>query len=250
MLRSLAWALIALPLAWLAVTPAQAGEAIKVAALSGWPPYSDEGLPGDGFSNDLVAEAMTRAGYTVQVTVMPWNRALNLAETGEYDALPSIWYSKERDALLKFSDPYAVNRIVFIYKAGHPFEFHSLDDLKGKTVGIQIGASYGKDFETSTLFKREGTPEPLLNIKKVAAGRIDLTLDDELVTRYNINTKIPELASQLALTKGALSEEKLYVAFSRKRPDVDKLVADFNKELAAMKADGSYQKLLAKHKMN
>jgi polar amino acid transport system substrate-binding protein len=250
MLRFLASALIALPLTWFTATSAMAGDVLKLAALAGWPPYSDAELPGQGFSNDLVVQAMKRAGYTVEVTVMPWARALELTQAGDYDILPSAWYSKERDALLKFSEPIATNRIVFVHNAGEPFEFHSLNDLKGKVVGVQSAATYGPEFMASDLFKREPVTEPLLSLKKVAAGRIDLTLDDELVTKYTINTKIPELASQLALTKGALSENGLYVTFSRKRPDVEKLAADFNKALADMKADGTYDKLLAAHKMN
>lgn len=250
MLRSLAWALIALPLTLSVSAPALAGDTLKLAALVGWPPYSDQGLPENGFSNDLVVEAMKRAGHTVEVTIMPWNRALELTQAGDYDVLPSTWYNEERNARLKFSEPYAINRVVFVHHVERPFDFQSLNDLKGKVVGIQIGATYDKEFSASDLFRRELVSEPLLNLKKVAAGRIDLTLDDELVTKYNINTKVPELLSQLALTKGALSEDKLYVTFSRKRPDADKLAADFNKALADMKADGTYDKLLAKHKMN
>lgn len=250
MLKYLGRLAIALSMVWCAAGQAQAGETLKLAALSDYAPYSGDNLPGYGFSNDLTVQVMKRMGYTVQVTVMPWNRALEAVKAGEYDILPTVWYNKDRESFLKYSEPFAVNRLVFVHRADQPFEFHSLDDLKGKTVGTVFGYAYDPNFLSSNLFKREEVKDIVLNLKKVAAGRIDLTLDDELVLKYLIQTQAPDLQSKLALTKGALTENKLYVAFSRKRPDADKLAADFNKGLAELKADGTYAKILAAHKMN
>lgn len=241
---------VALSFVWLAGAQAQAGETLKLAALSDYAPYSGDNLPGYGFSNDLTVQVMKHMGYTVEVTVMPWSRALDLVKSGQYDILPTVWYNKDRESFLKYSEPLSVNRLVFVHRSDQPFDFHSLDDLKGKTVGTVFGYAYDPSFLSSPLFKREEVKDIVLNLKKVAAGRIDLTLDDELVLKYLIQTEAPELASKLALTKGALTENKLYVAFSRKRPDADKLAADFNKGLADLKADGTYAKLLEKHKMN
>jgi polar amino acid transport system substrate-binding protein len=217
---------------------------ITAAGLPDYAPFSDESLPGDGFSNDLVVKAMKETGHVVKIIIVPWARGLAGTINGTYDILPSTWYSAERAKVLLFSDPYTVNRLVFAKPKGSIFEYTKLEDLAGKSVGTVIGYAYGDEFLNSRLFKRDPVENTLINLRKVAAGRIDLTLDDELTLQYLIQTKLPQLADKLALTSGTLSQKEMYMAFSRRRPDAARLVADFNKGLAEMKADGSYQATL------
>ncbi|GGF31185.1 ABC transporter substrate-binding protein [Aliidongia dinghuensis] len=222
---------------------------VTIAACENYAPYSDASLPGDGFANDLTARIMSRAGYDVSVTIMPWVRALQGTETGTFDILPSAWYTEARGRTLLFSQPIALSRLVFVKPVSSPFEFHSLDDLRGLTVGTVSGYAYTPDFLTSPLFQRTAVADIVLNLRMVAARRIDLTLDDELTLRFIIHSRAPELAPLLSLTRGVLSEQPLYVAFSRTRPDAERLVAAFDAGLARMQADGDYQRLLALHQM-
>jgi polar amino acid transport system substrate-binding protein len=224
-------------------------ESVTIAACTNYAPYSDADLPEDGFSNDLTAQIMRDAGYEVSVTVLPWIRALESTEAGGFDILPSAWYSEERAQALLFSDPIAMSRLVFVKPAGSPFEFHSLEDLKGLTVGTVTGYAYDPAFVASPLFQRPAVTDLLLNLRMVAARRIDLTLDDELTLRFIMHNRAPELAPQLALTESALSQQPLFVAFSKKRPDAARLVATFNAGLARMRADGRYRQLLVRHQM-
>lgn len=228
--------------------PARA-EAVAIAGCDSYAPYSDAALPGDGFANDLTAQIMQHAGYEVSVTMQPWIRALEGTETGAFDILPSAWYTEERARTLLFSAPIAMSRLVFVKPAGSPFEFRSLEDLHGLTVGTVSGYAYDPDFLASTLFQRPAVTDILLNLRMVAARHIDLTLDDELTLRFIINSRAPELAPLLALTRSALSQQPLLVAFSKKRPDAEQLLATFNAGLARMRADGSYQRLLTQHRM-
>lgn len=231
-----------------AANPALA-EKLKAATLGDYAPYSDAKLPDKGFSNDLLVEAMKRAGHEVEVTIMPWPRAVQGVQTGEYDILTTVWKNAERETTMVFSEPFVSNRIVFAKPADSPFEYKALGDLDGKTVGTVIGYAYGDDFMKAPSFKREETNSVVNNLRKVAGKRIDLTLEDELLMKYLINTQAADVKAQLAITSGALSDNPAYMAFSKKRGDAATLAADFNKGLAALKADGTYDKLLAKHGM-
>ncbi len=231
------------------VTQAARAETLHAAALTNYAPYSDSSLPGKGFSNDLLVQAMQRAGYTVEVEMMPWGRALELTTKGDTDILPSAWYNQERAKSLIYSKPFATNRIVFVKRADDPFEFKSLADLKGKSVGIVIDYAYDKDFLAGTDYKLEKARDILSNLKKVAEGHVDLTLDDELTLTNIINTQAPDLKGKLALTHGAMAENPLYITFSRARPDAQKWADAFDKALADMRADGSYDRILAAHGM-
>jgi polar amino acid transport system substrate-binding protein len=142
-----------------------------------------------------------------------------------------------------------MSRLVFVKPADSRFEFRTLKDLAGLRVGIVSGYTYEPEFLASPLFQRQAVADLLVNLRRVATRHIDLTLDDELTLRFIIRSRAPELAPLLAVTRGVLSEQGLFVTFSRKRPDATKLLTEFNAGLARMRADGSYQKLLVLHQM-
>jgi len=229
---------------------ARADDVLIAATLDDFPPYCGQALPNFGFSNDLVVQAMGRTGHKVTVVFVPWARALSGAMDGYYDILPSVWYSPERGNALLFSEPYVVSRLVFVTRKDSPFDYTRLEDLAGKTVGIVNGYEYGKAFRTSTLFTRDVANSTVLNLTRVAAGRIDLTVEDELTLRYLFKTTALDLANRLVLSRGALSEQEMHMAVSKKRVDAGRLVADFNQGLAQMKQDGSYDALLVVHKLD
>lgn len=224
-------------------------ESVTIAGCENYAPYSDVALPGNGFANDLTVQIMKAAGYEVSVLVLPWVRALDGTEAGTFDILPSAWYTEERAQMLLFSEPIAMSRLVFVKPADSPFEFHTLQDLAGLRVGIVSGYTYEPEFLASPLFQRLAVSDVLQNLRRVATRHIDLTLDDELTLRFIIHSRAPELAPVLAMTRGVLAEQGLFVTFSKQRPNAAKLLADFNAGLARMRADGSYQNLLSVHQM-
>lgn len=228
------------------VLPGQAEE-LTAAALTGYPPYSDEDLPEKGFANDLLVQAMRRSGHAVRIVMLPWARALDEAASGRYDIIPALWRTEEREEILVFSAPFIMNRLVFAKPASSDFEFTSLDSLTGRTVGTVIGYAYDEAFLDSTDFVRDPARDVVLNLRRLAAGRIGLTLDDEQVLTHLLNTTLKDLKGQIALTRGALVERGLYMGFPKARPDAARLAEDFNRGLAGMREDGSYAALLAKH---
>ena len=240
---------LAAALALLSAAGTARAEGLSIAACANYAPYSDAALPENGFASDLAQQIMREAGYAVTVAVIPWVRALETTEGGGFDMLVPVWRTEERAQLMMFSNPIAQSRLVFVKPAGSPFEYSSLDDLRGLSVGIVTGYAYDAAFLASPLFQRPAVNDIVLNLKMVAAHRINLTLDDELTLRFIIRTKAPELASQLALTQGVLSEQPLYVTVSRKRADAEQLIAAFNAGLARMRRDGRYAQLLVKHEM-
>ena len=231
---------------FMAAIPAQAAS-LKVAALTGWPPFSGENLPNSGFATDVTQTVLERLGHDVEVEVMPWARSLAMAERGKYDVLPAVWYSDERNEKLMFTDPIAENRVVFIKKAGDDFEFSGLEDLEGKSVGIVQDYDYRKDFLESENIDRQSANSIVVNARKLLGGRIDLTVGDELVSRHTINEAMGDRADEIAFTDGTLSSKSLHITVTRAREDTAELVEAINAELTTMRADGTYDEILDRH---
>jgi len=146
-----------------------------------------------------------------------------------------------------FSEPYGENQIKFIKRKGDSFEFENLESLEGLSVGVIRGYGYGDDFWNAPGFKREETTDFVANVKKLVAGRIDLTLEDEIVARYILSQKAPELLDQIEFTQGSLSSNKLYIAWGFKNPKHEELIQAFNKGLEEIRGNGTYDSIFARY---
>ncbi|AYC07395.1 transporter substrate-binding domain-containing protein [Vibrio cholerae] len=214
------------------------------AAQDPWPPFVMENAQQKGLSVDIVTAAFATQGYTVEFTIMPWSRALNDVKEGKIDILPATWFTQERTAYLTYSDNYLTNQVKFIKKAGDNFEFAGLASLNGKKVGIVRGYGYGDKFMNDPSFFRPESTDLKQNLQKLQAGRIDLAVEDELVAKSIIIEAGMNLAD-FAFTNQAISENPLHVTSGKANPRSEELVAAFNKGLAEIKANGTFDKLLA-----
>jgi len=158
--------------------------------------------------------------------------------------LPGVWHNEERTKYLIYSEPYLYNRIVFIKKKGDGFEYDGIGSLEGKKVGTVQDYNYGDEFLKAEHFKRISTVGLINNVRKLVNGRIDLTLEDEIVARSDIMSKTPELADQVDYSKNALSEVGLHIACGKSNPKCPQIIEQFNKGLKAMQDDGSLASFL------
>ncbi|WP_428633562.1 substrate-binding periplasmic protein [Sedimenticola sp.] len=216
-----------------------------IAAQDPWPPFIQQGAD-SGLSISLLKAAMKRGGYDIEFKLMPWNRALNEVKNGKLDLLPGAWYTDERSNYLIYSDPYVQNSIKFIKKKNDPFEYDGLKSLSGKKVGIVSGYGYGDDFSKADNFSRPEAGSVEANIKKLLSGRIDLTLEDEIVAKSVIKKSGLDLGA-VGFTAQGLSVNNLHVATGKANPRGQKIIDAYNKGLAAIKADGTYDQILAEY---
>ncbi len=217
------------------------------AAADPWPPFITPDSPSQGLSMEVVTAAFKTQGYDVKLEIVPWNRAENGVKEGSYDILPNTWKNEKRLSYLTYSAPYASNQIKFIKRKGDAFEYTGLSSLAGKIVGTVSGYGYSSDFTSDTGFEREPTGDLITNIKKLVRGRIDLTLSDEIVAKAVIAQEDSSLLDKIAFTKEAMSSNDLFVTCGLANPRHQEIIEAFNKGLAAIKADGTFKKIMAKY---
>ncbi len=213
-------------------------------ATSPWPPYVDEHLPGKGLAIKLVTTALARAGYTTRLRIESWTRTLEGTDIGVYDVIPTAWYSEARARAFSFSKPYLTNNIMLLKRKDDPFTYHDLSDLKGRVIGIISGYAYGPAFDAAGNFYRVNSKHLVENLTKLRLGQIDLTLDDERVLQHDLEKYMSNSQDQFVILPKPLSVNGLHIAVSKQRPDHEKIVADFDKAMEAMKQDGEYERIL------
>lgn len=220
---------------------------LKIAG-SVWPPYIVDKGAEKGAATALVSEIFKRAGYQTEITIETWPRTLEGTSAGIYDVIISAWYTKQREAKFQFTDPYFVNTIQFVKRKDAPIDFKSYQDLKGLVIGVVNGYAYGDEFDNAQGILKLPANHLIQNLLMLQQGRIDLTLGDKWVVRNELTEYFPTAIKDFAFLGKPVATRTLHAAVSRARPDHDKIVKDFNQALKAMKADGTYEKILDRYR--
>lgn len=224
-----------------------ASDVLVVASLDHYPPYSGHDLKEKGFCPDVTKTALERAGYKVDVQLMDWRKVLENAASGKVDVITCSWHVSSRESFLLFTKLLHANRLVFAAPVVNAFEYTHLEDLKGKKVGVVAGYGYPSSFLEASYIQRVVGPSVEDNLRAVASGALDATLDDEGLMRNQLRHSLSSVASDIRLTRGAIHETPLVAGVSRHRPDVEEIVERFNAALVVMAGDGTLKDLRQKH---
>jgi polar amino acid transport system substrate-binding protein len=222
-------------------------ETIK-AAYGDWPPFYDASKK-NGVALDITKAAFKSQGYKLELFVVPWARVNNGVKEQQYDVTLGAWWTEERTKIYDYSEPFLDNAIKFIKRKGDDFEYTDLNSLKGKSVGVVRGYGYESEFLKANSFKRPESNSLVANVRKLVNNRIDLTLEDEIVARATISKQDATLLKKIEFTENALTVNRLHVAAAKKNPRAKTIIAAFNKGLAQIKADGTFDNILAEYKL-
>jgi polar amino acid transport system substrate-binding protein len=230
----------------LIMAQAGAGEKLRLVADS-WPPFTDSTLLNGGLATDLVSTALRRAGYATEYQQVPWARAMLGVGEGRYDVLINAWFNEERTRVGHFSAEYLLNRVRFIKRIRSSVEFRDLSQLYGRPIAVVRGYTYSPEFDNDTYLEKVPVGNFSAAARMVSAGRVDLAVEDEFVARYNLARESRAVRDSLEFLPKSLSENSLHILVSLKNPQHAEIVANFDREIAAMKADGSYEELFRQH---
>jgi polar amino acid transport system substrate-binding protein len=118
------------------------------------------------------------ANINFKIEYYPMARLLNRLKNGDGIGF-GLSKNSERLTTMRFSDPVYANYVWIVTRKNNNFPFASIDDLKGKTIGVMRGVSYGDEFEEkkNTLFTvEEDTASHVARLKKLAMKRMDAML--------------------------------------------------------------------------
>lgn len=194
-----------------------------------------------GFDVDLIKEIGKRIGLKVKIQPAAFDSIIQALNAGKFDCVVSaMTITEERKKQVNFSDPYIDSDQSLAVKKGSPIT--SLEDLKGKVVGVQRGTT--GELKANEIKEKYGIKEiksyddTLMAFEDLKAGRVDAVVNDYPVTAYLVK-KDPVFEIVARIPTG----EKYGIAV---RKDSTDLLEAINKALRDMKADGTYQKIYEK----
>jgi polar amino acid transport system substrate-binding protein len=218
------------------------------AASDNWPPFfmqRDGQLAGIG--HDILTEIARRTGDSIDIQKLPNKRALKLFDEGKIDLIvidSALWNDPKNIPGMLFSDELmSVSEYIYFLRDGY-IEVKNPADLAGKTVNILHGYSYpafDAAFSNGTVQKYEVYNEQSL-IEMLMKKRASAIFMDSIAFHYNVQ----KLKYDPTLFRSGLqlSNAPLGVKVRRARADI---LPRFNQAIAAMKADGSIDKIVQKY---
>jgi polar amino acid transport system substrate-binding protein len=197
--------------------------------------------PTRGLFVQVVREASDLAKLsTIHIEVMPPPRALRSFGAGESDALfPALDVSFEDGSpIVRTAEALDCKEDFVFTRKGAP-AYATLDELRGRRVGITRGYPYAREVTNNKNFVIEEALSDEANIHKLLAGRIDAFVLDEKTGIKAFESL--ELKAQMQYDPSSpVSRQEVYVAF-RNTPSGRVLARQFSDGMRKLKLSGRYQ---------
>lgn len=223
-------------------TVKQAG-VLKVGLEGTYPPFGYRGNNNqlEGFDVDVAKAVAARLGVKPEFVTTEWSGIIAGLQAGKFDIIVNqVSVTPQRKQVLDFSRPYVYSAAQLIQRKDDKREFKSLEDLKGKRLGVSLGSNYNelaKSVPGIDVRTYPGAPEYL---RDLAAQRVDAALNDRLMVQYLIKT------ANLPLRPGAVvkgGEAEVAIPFRKDNP---KFAQAIDRALDELRKDGTLTKLSVK----
>ncbi len=207
-----------------------------------FPPFEyvgDDGEP-DGFDVALIKAVGEKLGKEVQVENMEFDSLVSSIGNRIDGAIAGMTVTEERKAEVDFSDPYyeAVQYVIVTADS----QIATADDLKNKTIGCQLGTTgmfLAEDIEGVTAQTYNRAVDA---VNDLVNGRVDAVIIDKNPAEV-FNTKFEGKVKIMDGANFGFETEEYAIAL----PKGSDLVGQVNQALADLKADGTFDALVAQY---
>lgn len=197
----------------------------------------------EGIMVDIVEAVAREEGFAVEIEATQWAALIPSLTSGKIDIIAAAMYATaERAKVVAFTEPvYTYGEGLFVAKDDGG-TYQSLDDLAGKTVGVQVGTAYYDVLRDSGKFKEVKVYDSIADIMRdVALGRIDAGFGDRPIVAYQLSKG----ASPVRLVEEYASVITGSVALAVRQDDPD-LLAKLNDGIEKLKSSGELDQIVAK----
>ncbi len=247
------------------VARAESGKYVRVSTLFNYPPYCfyKEGAPHlykeivppgkdalsfQGVVWDILRDSFHARGYTIELIISPWARALSNVRDGTADLLFPAAINPERLRYFEYSQV-PINRANFrVYiKKDSGIEWQGLGALQGKIIGMVRGYYLGDEWRKQAGINKYPISSIEQGFHMLQAERLDGFAGYETTWDY-ILLKMGWQEQFEKLPVFADSQE--YLVGIKTNQDTLHLLNEFDAGLASIKASGVYQRTMQRWSMS
>ncbi|MHA5107200.1 ABC transporter substrate-binding protein/permease [Oenococcus oeni] len=210
-----------------------------------YPPFEFQKKNGTytGIDVEIIRAIAKKEGFTMTLKPISFNSGAQMVLSGQMDGIiAAMTITSERKKVYDFSKPYYRTGIIWaVSKKSH---ITKLSQLKGKTVALKTGtasADYAKSLQKKYGFKITYFSDSNTMYNDVVVGNSAATFEDQSVMKYAIKNGL-----QLKIPSNRIGNAGYY-GFAVKKGKNEALLKAFNRGLASIKKDGTYDKIVKKY---
>jgi arginine/lysine/histidine transporter system substrate-binding protein len=214
---------------------------LKMATSADFAPFESRNPSGEveGFDIDLANYIAKELGYKLEIEDMKFDGLIGALQTNRVDmVLAGMSATEKRDKNVDFSTPYNHSGEMFITLKDS--DVKSLEDIKGKTIGVQLGTIQeegAKKLQETVEFEMKPLDNANTLIQELLTNRIDVAYLDKSVADGYIKEQ-----GLAGFDDPTTSSPGMAVAF----PEGSDLIDDVNKVLKEMEENGKLKELQEK----
>ena len=227
--------------------PALAQQTLKVGSTPTGIPFTFLDTQANKIQGVMVdiSEAIGKdAGFTIQVEPMQFSALIGSLTSNRIDLIAAAMYITDaRKQVIDFSGPIYTYGDGLLVPKSDTKDYKDISELKGATVGVQVGTAFVEPLQKSGLFAEVKLYDTIPDIlRDVNAGRIKAGFADYPIVAYNLQQgRFPEVR----LVKGYKPMVVGSVGIGVRKSDGE-LLKKIDASLTKLKADGTIKKILAK----
>ncbi len=192
-----------------------------------------------GFDVDLMQAVAAKAGLNLEYVNVGPNRLLSGVLNCDYDAgISALAITEPLRQQVTFSEPYLSVGQAIVIKKGN-LTITGADKLSGMVVGVLNGSPSAAQVQAVP----EATAQPYPTLTEAFNDLITGNIDAVVAGRPRVSSYVSIPANRLKIANGELGTEEYGIAICPRDQD---LVDKINDGLAAVKADGTLDKLTKK----
>lgn len=207
--------------------------------------YKDDSGEYIGIDVDILAAIAEDQGFDYELQALGWDASIAACQAGQADGMiagASITDERKESGWIFSDGYYDANQSMAVAESS---DIAGFADLSGKTVAVKTGsmsADYAESLKDQYGFSITYFEDSPTMYQAVVGGQVDAVFDDTPIMASNIK----DTGLAMKLVDGTGNEPASY-GFAIFNVDNQELVDMFNAGLANIKANGTYDEIVAKY---
>ena len=241
--------LLSVAISALAAAPLSAAQdqVLRIAVEGEYPPFNQTDKKGNlsGFDVDIAKALCNALDAKCELVKQRWDRIIPDLVNGKYDlVVSSMSITAERRQKIDFTNPYYNTPAKFVAKKNAEL-VATLDALKGRRIGVQKATTHEQ-----YLMRQLGSSAEIVRFQTLpnaqadlTAGKLDVVFGDALALSEGF-LKTAKGKSYVFVGPDMVFGSGIGIGVRKGQPD---LLANLNRALEAIRADGTYDKIASQY---
>ncbi len=197
-----------------------------------------------GIMVDIITEVGKDAGFQVQIEPMQFSTLVASLTSSKIDIISAAMFvTPQRKEVIDFSEPVYTYGEGLVVPKSDTKDYVSFEDLKGQTVGAQVGTAFVEPLQKTGFFPEVKIYDAIPDIlRDVNTGRLKAGFADYPILAYNLKQGLFQDVRLVDSFKPTVIGS---VAIGIRKGDQD-LLQKINASLAKLKQNGTIDRILSK----